>query len=112
MKTKAETGPNTARYKDRRRRGKGKKLAPEERARMTRLLEEVYARSTEMALILSRVLEMQSSAPVRSFRLTTSSAADGSSVRPSGIEIIISPETGDCMIYDHDEGVCIPCADA
>ena len=112
MAQEAESGPEATRYEHHHWKRPGTKLSPEERARMTQLVEEVYSRTTEMALIVSKKLKLQSAAPVRSFRLTTRDSASGMSVRLAGIEVIISPETGDCMIYDYDEGVCIPCADA
>lgn len=92
--------------------GKRVKLPDSDRQRMTRLIEEVYARATEMASIAGRHLDLSAIAPVRQFRLDTKPGTQSSDVDFGGIEVIVNPETGDCMIYDHDTGECIPCADA
>jgi hypothetical protein len=93
-------------------RRKKTKIPVEERILINRLMEEVYARVTEMAMIFGRLHRWKGIAPVRSFQFQTKSTAQSSDIVMKEMEVIVNPETGDCVLYDHEEGTCIPCADA
>jgi hypothetical protein len=91
---------------------KATKLSEDDRKRAGRMIQEIYVRATELSMILGNYLDIKAVAPVRQLRLTTKPSGNSSNVELGGVEVIVSPETGDCMIYDYDEGVCIPCADS
>ncbi len=96
--------------------GRAVPLAPDDRARMARLYEEIEGRLHEMALIAGRTLDMDLT-EVESASLGRLAERSFSSVLPDPVEekqkpfnpirIVCTP-TG-CGCYDYNIGVCQPC---
>lgn len=85
-------------------------LSAEDRARMTRLYEEVSGRLEEMALITARNLGLGSSDLQPTFKPpeSVSQTASGSQAELKGITIVCSASDG-CGCYDNDNGICWQC---
>ncbi len=86
-------------------------LSTEDRARMTRLYEEVSGRREEMALITSRSLGLGSSdlqLAFKSLQKTAKQTTSGVTTEMKGITIVCSASNG-CGCYDNDNGICFVC---
>jgi hypothetical protein len=87
-------------------------LSAEDRARMTRLFEEVSGRLEEMALITARNLGLGSSDLQPTFKPPESVSKTASGVQAElrllGTTIVCSASDG-CGCYDNDAGICYVC---
>ena len=85
-----------------------KPLSPEDRARMSRLREEIAGRLEEMGLIVARTLGREEKGHSGLAFLRMKTASGGAKTGFEGTEVIHFPN---CQwgCYDHDKGICYPC---